>query len=71
MERGKTRWLVWDNHKETKGQTGVVAAYKLWSDWELNPGLLDIYQVLFQLSYLAWEHQSGVGIMWIASLLPL
>ena len=43
-----------------------VVAYKLWPDWGLSPGLLDIYQVLFQLSYIAWGHQSEVGI-----LLPL
>jgi hypothetical protein len=24
-----------------------------WPDWGLNPGLLDIYQVLYLLSYLA------------------
>ena len=25
----------------------IVAAYKEWPDWGLNPGLLDIYQVLY------------------------
>ena len=27
----------------------LVAAYKLWPDWGLNPGLLDICQVLYGL----------------------
>ena len=30
---------------------------ELWPGWGLNPGFLNIYQVLFQLSYLAWGNQ--------------
>ena len=31
----------------------LSSTIEFWPDWELNPGLLDIYQVLSLLSYLA------------------
>ena len=30
---------------------------RIWPDWGLNPGFLNIYQVLYQLSYLARGNQ--------------
>ena len=34
-----------------------VEALRIWPDWGLNLGFLNIYQVLYQLSYLAWGNQ--------------
>ena len=31
----------------------MCGSLRYWPDWGLNPGFLNIYQVLYQLSYLA------------------